>query len=190
MSQPTHVILGSTRFHAIDIEFTAALNDPKVLALCRQARRAELAEFRKPATERLEAWRIRREAEEALDGYGVNRGRAWLWYYVTRFLDPFEPGMSIPMCGMTGPGPAVPIGKAKAMGLSWSQECAKKLGLIPDDRHPLARCDSTGMRRAFLHTLDCVTCWHVGVGSCEIFALLAQRKIASDVDPLLEDLVA
>lgn len=124
-------------------------------------------------------------------GFGCPRRDVPYPYRLTQGT--ITPNAAIPLCAMVTIQEPVTIAEAVARGLDWSLECAKKLGLYeaPDDgRHPLARVDATGARRAYLHALDCDTCSHRGVAHCATFEAIAKREIPMHADVRVAELVA
>lgn len=101
----------------------------------------------------------------------------------------WQDGWGVPSCGMVKPGPAVNIEVAEARGLTWSMECAKRLGFYewpPDAPPALARVGWKGSRKAYMHAIDCETCLLEGIAKCEVFPRIAYQEIESDLDPRLD----
>lgn len=196
------VICGPTRFHAIDEQATAALAIPRVRELAAVWQEADWTVVLQRGTKRDRdaAWHRREESADEFQQIATEHGlhefaaaRRWALRVISRH--DWEPGYAIPQCGMVNAGVAVPIHVAEARGLSWSQECARRNGIVDSigGANPLLVTrivTATGRSRAFRHAVDCEVCWNEGIAHCEIFPLIARGEIDSDVDPRLEELLA
>jgi hypothetical protein len=190
------VLCGPTRFHAIDEEATEAIAKPRVRELLGLlAPLDDLLMFERRPQPDLDAAFSRREKirAELLD-LGMP-GPHWSFRRFSWIADRWKPGFAVPQCGMVDAGVAVTIREAEARGLQWSQECARRNGIVDSigNANPLLVTrivTATGRSRAFRHAVECEVCWNEGIGGCDIFPLIARGEIESDVDPRLEELIA
>lgn len=185
------VLCGPTRFHAIDEEATIALRKPRVRELL--AEHAPLDDyciFERGTRQQLEHARLQcARLRDELRKLGLS-GSTWSFRRLGWIANAWEPGYAVPQCGMVSAAVAVPISEARARGLAWSLECARRNGIGSNPLLSSRVATATCRYRAYRHAVDCEVCWNEGIRHCEIFPLIARGEIESDVDPRLEELLA
>lgn len=172
------VVLGASRCHAADLQLTEAMADSEVRRLVFS--HTELRGDRRRRDCELELY-------DRLKAAGIEHWYHGAWHlFLLAWNRPWKNGHGVPACRMYGFAPLRTLREAEREGFPLADECAKRLGLAADGRHPLTRADATGRYRAYRHLLDCEVCQLEGVSRCEVFPRIALREIESDVDPRLD----
>jgi hypothetical protein len=160
------VVCGKKRFHRIDWHLTAALRGLPAELLA-PGRYSEASQWLKKAFPGVYLFQL-----------GSSRGR------IGTGTD--RDALAVSGCGVLRAGDVTPLSEALEAGLTGCTNASCFPTRLAGDVPPLEVVDATGMRRAYLHAVDCEVCQHRGIARCEVFPKIARREVESDIDPRLD----